>query len=1388
MDIGQLWVDLGVNLAGLNTAYAAFGKLEGVAKASLGKITEVNAASATAMSVADERLLIGRIARFDRYEAKALKTANDIVNAQIALDIKLELQQIKSVNARVAAEAKAAAKIIADAEKAAIAQEALFNRVAVAEAAYRARIAATSAAQITASERAFAAMAGNINKMSLAFTRFGQSMTMYVTAPILLIGAGVVKAVTQLDTLEKKIVALTSTTQEQMNAWRSDIRRMSDETNRSASEITESFYFVANSALSAATTLKIVDLATKASAIGMGTASDVGKALTFIYNAYGESAFDAAKSMDILTVAIREGVIEINQIVPVIGPVLPFAAKLGVSFDQVASSIAIMTRTGFNAARAATSVRAMLQGIADPAPGAQKALKAMGSSFEELRAIIRDQGLVAALVKIDGIIEKFGETASGQIFKNIRAEMGALGQMGPQLLASIEVAKKAKEEAGSFSRAWEIAKTSVQFSLDGVKVAFQNIFLSIGGQGGGLIRFFNELKDSLNGVANWFKNLTPAMQQHYIHMALWAAAIGPIVLFTGNLIRVLGGLYTAVVWVTTPWPKLILFITNFKRVLIFNATAISAQWMSMLGVIGITNPWIGAAIAIGIVTAALITYFAMQEKVTEAQKAVNEVNTTAATSAIREKVQIEQLLRVAQSEYTSKEQKLDAIKQINAISPEHLGNITLEKVKTEETTGAVNKYIDALQRKAKAQAIQEKMVEVEKTHISDIISGEDKRVSNWKKMMLIVAASRTGVENYYDYINKAEKENAKESNRNFQETIDKLQAMADALTGVTKARDALNGVPLMMQGVKDYSIGETEAQKKARLNAALLAGDKGKSPLQEAIDNLRKGEKYIAFMSSQTGLLGESFNKTSESTSLFSGSLKTFFELVGANDPTVKRLIADINNLMSPEVLMADAMIEMNKQLEHQNALTSVTGNSLEGMNSRLSILTETYKKLASIKGNKGSSALTTLKKDIDTLTEGISMKTLQKSLADAAMGSSFLGGSFDELGTKINAHKARIADLKKAWDAATEAGRADLMMDALLGAQTEQSAISVLELNNITKKYNDSLKDLNNIQGLTGISFGMLDERIKIEQTHIEDLTVKQRDLVKDTEAWLAIQKELNVALANLSTIQAVKSIEDYNKAIANARDKKGGGGLGLGSDISSWVRQKEIAEKALEAAIKERSGKTSGSYAEALINDNIATYQADINKASKNIKFQKIMGGISEGLSQLQPLMSNYVSLLDAQQNRALAMIQRVAIERHKSEAWVAKENAKVNEQYSKKKKQMALAEAVVNTAVSVTKTMAEMGWWGLVLVPLILAAGAMQIAAINAQPMAEGGIVPGGYRNDTYPALLTSGETVVPPGKLNSIMGGSERKFKPVIFKIGINELTGILEEAETLNHSY
>jgi len=56
----------------------------------------------------------------------------------------------------------------------------------------------------------------------------------------------------------------------------------------------------------------------------------------------------------------------------------------------------------------------------------------------------------------------------------------------------------------------------------------------------------------------------------------------------------------------------------------------------------------------------------------------------------------------------------------------------------------------------------------------------------------------------------------------------------------------------------------------------------------------------------------------------------------------------------------------------------------------------------------------------------------------------------------------------------------------------------------------------------------------------------------------------------------------------------------------------------------------------------------------------------------------------------------------------------------------------------------------------VALVAAGAVLTGIAQKGVEMAEGGIVPAGYPGDTYPALLSSGEMVIPPKKLDSMMG--------------------------------
>lgn len=142
------------------------------------------------------------------------------------------------------------------------------------------------------------------------------------------------------------------------------------------------------------------------------------------------------------------------------------------------------------------------------------------------------------------------------------------------------------------------------------------------------------------------------------------------------------------------------------------------------------NPYAAIAALVMAVVAALILYAKRTTAAQDAQKALNDVRSDAKRAIADEKVELESLLRIAKDENKSKATRQEAILKLNSLSPEYLGNITLEKINTAKATIAVNQHIKALERQARTQAAREKLVEIEKQLI-DIETGKAKAKIKW---------------------------------------------------------------------------------------------------------------------------------------------------------------------------------------------------------------------------------------------------------------------------------------------------------------------------------------------------------------------------------------------------------------------------------------------------------------------------------------------------------------------------------------------------------------------------------------------------------------------------------------------------------------------------------
>jgi len=140
---------------------------------------------------------------------------------------------------------------------------------------------------------------------------------------------------------------------------------------------------------------------------------------------------------------------------------------------------------------------------------------------------------------------------------------------------------------------------------------------------------------------------------------------------------------------------------------------------------------------VAVITAAVVAIAMFSKEVDKAadkQKMLNDINKESEKGIISQKNELNNLVEIARNDNYSKEVKANAIKKLNALSPEYLGNLTLENIKTQEATNAIKAYTDALIRNSrikvlnkKLDEIQEKIIDTEDTPIKDFV----KTNGNW---------------------------------------------------------------------------------------------------------------------------------------------------------------------------------------------------------------------------------------------------------------------------------------------------------------------------------------------------------------------------------------------------------------------------------------------------------------------------------------------------------------------------------------------------------------------------------------------------------------------------------------------------------------------------------
>ncbi len=190
-----------------------------------------------------------------------------------------------------------------------------------------------------------------------SFTKLGDRLTRTLTPAILGLGVAALKMSSDFETSMTKLQTLVGISAKEVDKLRDSVLGLSKETGQAPRQLAESLFFITSAGLRSSDALEALEQSAKAAAIGMGDQQQIADALTSAVNAYTPEILSAAKATDIMLAAVRAGKMEPSELAAAIGQVLPVAAEMGVSFEEVAASLAQMSKSGTKVGQGAVNVK-----------------------------------------------------------------------------------------------------------------------------------------------------------------------------------------------------------------------------------------------------------------------------------------------------------------------------------------------------------------------------------------------------------------------------------------------------------------------------------------------------------------------------------------------------------------------------------------------------------------------------------------------------------------------------------------------------------------------------------------------------------------------------------------------------------------------------------------------------------------------------------------------------------------------------------------------------------------------------------------------------------------------------------------------------------------------
>ncbi|EFF32345.1 phage tail tape measure protein [Enterococcus faecium] len=362
----------------------------------------------------------------------------------------------------------------------------------------------------------------------------GAAMTKYITTPLIGVGVAAAKVGGDFEEQMSRVKAISGATGDTFEQMKQQAIDLGAKTAFSAKESAAGMENLASAGFSAQEIMKAMPGLLDLAAVSGGDVALASENTATALRGFGLEASEAGHVADVFARAAADTNAEVGDMGEALKYVAPVANSMGISLEETAAAIGIMSDAGIKGSQAGTTLRGALSRLARPTKAMQDTMDNLGVSFYDADGKMKPLKTQVELLKkaFEGLTPEQQQNALVTLYgQESLSGMMALIDKGPDSLGKLT--KSLKDSDGAADDMARTMQDNMNSSIEQMFGAFESAAIVIQKI---LAPSIRKVADAISGLVEKFVSAPESTQKLVVAIGAIVAAIGPLIFMIGSVI------------------------------------------------------------------------------------------------------------------------------------------------------------------------------------------------------------------------------------------------------------------------------------------------------------------------------------------------------------------------------------------------------------------------------------------------------------------------------------------------------------------------------------------------------------------------------------------------------------------------------------------------------------------------------------------------------------------------------------------------------------------------------------------------------------------------------------------------------------------------------------